>query len=126
MAIPLGKCPTCDGSLLWEDGVRKCMACSREIRKLHDLKQFYNHNKDQIITSVKNLGQPKSAQLWKMSTSTLHTKIKSWGYREGRTTKAVPAPSDNHHRLELPPWSDNWPESVQLKWLDIFLQLDST
>jgi len=146
MAKVLGRCAVCGGTLFTEDGVRKCLACSREIRAYAAKKVFYDYNQAAILDSIKSQGRPKTTIAWRIPGSTLSYLVRRWSKNDDKppapgpdTTeeaspeiiKEIPEKLSDHHkppaRAELPAlpaWSDTWSEPVKLKWLEIWLYLE--
>ena len=125
-----------------EEGVNKCMACSRAIKGIGDKHLYYLKNKPAILADINLAGQTKARKKWLIPSGTLTGLLRRWE-RNGSPVPApapaadelksegvittptprikapAPAPGDNGSR-ELPAWSNDWPEAVMLKWLEIY------
>ena len=115
-------CRHCGGTLVREDGEIKCLACSRPATSLRDMKRFYDLHREDILLDIKKIGSKAAREKWRIASSTLNGLIKRWTEQPAET----PAPAQRSNNLPLlPEWSDTWPESIQAKWLDIWLYLSS-
>lgn len=117
------KCSRCGGSLLFENGRGHCLSCGFDKVNVRDRHQFIESNKDEILEDIKSLGSTKTRKKWGLSTSTI-AKLSTPKSHVIRASVSTSHPPCHNVKLpELPPYSEQWDPSVQLKWLDIYQDL---
>lgn len=84
---------------------------------------WYEDHREQILHDFGTLGNTKTLKRWGISAATFNGLKKRWlgeDYipydRRGTLPAGLQLP-------QLPDFSDNWPESTQVKWLEVFEQL---
>jgi len=120
------KCSKCHSQMVLEHGSWKCLNDGQELSSTKAKHQFYEEHKEEIIAAYKEGGAPRLKHDWGLSGSTWFLIRKRWGVSPHRPEKGAISSIVNGCHGELPPWSDSWPEAVQLKYLDILSSLLET
>jgi len=123
MAKLVATCPYCQGNLLDDHGVIKCLQCSREITGKGPSAKYHNANKEAILACVDQVGRPETIKRFRLPSSSLHSLLKRWGRQNGKKPAAAPAPAVTIMLPELPAFSNDWDSKVQIEWLRVFESL---
>jgi len=104
---------------------------------LYKRNQYYENNKEAIIYDLFAMGRYATRDKWGIPKGTLVHLEYRWLTREQRhklTTEepinppqfpASRPPSENGHLPHFPQFSDSWDPAVQLKWLEVYQNLDA-
>lgn len=123
MGRQLPKCPKCNASMHLDHGVWHCFNDSEEIRDIPNKHQFFEQHKEEIIATYQAGGSRALKEKWDIQSSTWFWLRNRWKVPLlSRKSRAV-APAENGRFPELPPFSNDWPETVQLKWMDIWREI---
>ena len=109
--------------MIRDDGEVKCLSCGREARTLTDMKRYYEQNKEDILSDIKDIGAKKTRKKWQIPAGTFSGLQKRWIPLEEQKPPQERRQPTNNQLPQLPIWSDTWPVPVQEKWLDIWLYL---
>ena len=135
-----GRCPQCDGTFLIDEGVNKCVACSRTIEGIQDMQRYYKYNRPEIEADLKALGRKAAREKWCIPGGTMSGLLARWAKKD-KTPPPPPAPKpekylsvDGEGVIEmgedhgpvlkpagfpvLPAFSNDWTPEVQIKWLE--------
>jgi hypothetical protein len=100
--------------------------------------RHYEEHKEEILADLRSIGRPATCKKWKISSSTIHTLEKRWltpqeskdlterSNREGlcrESSTSQPTTTPTNNLPPFPEFSNEWPESVQLKWFELYAQL---
>jgi len=99
--------------------------------KRHRDYEYYEKHKEEILADLRSTGGPVTRKKWNISTRTMGLLEKRWFPPQetqaltSRSSQAKSLPIDNvHNNLpSFPEFSNEWAESVQLKWFEIYAQL---
>jgi len=116
-------CRHCGGSLIYEDGERKCLSCGRTWKTLSELHRFYEEHKVEILQDIAELGRPAATKKWMIPASTLSLLLKCWFNLHDYPPSQIAAPGHNGKMPRLPAFSNDWPPEVQLAWLETYRDL---
>jgi len=114
------KCPKCGSGMVTIRGRWTCLLCNTETRTRAETHEFYEVNKQDIQVDLRQLGRAATLKKWRIPEGSLAKLSRRWGISTPRTRRAPALASADNLVPGLPPWSDDWPEAVQLKWLEIF------
>ena len=139
------RCYKCNGEMKIKEGVRICSSCGWRFERWLDARKFYDHNKEAIIESLREIGRPKTEEAWGIAHSTMSQLLKRWQkedptlklpkakqgrQKQEKPVKKAPAPAPRPARTpdkaalpELPAFSDSWPMLVQIEWLKTYRDL---
>ena len=130
------KCPKCN-NLMVDDEEDKtlifCLNCGtrRPKQKNNKLPEGYNSKnqsdsyfdefREQMTKDYYNMFLLEFLGKWQISSVRWIRLKKRWHIQNKRTnTPVLKIPEPTLATSELPIWSNNWPEAVMLKWLDVF------
>lgn len=113
-----GRCPHCGGTLFIEDGVNKCLACSREVEGPQAMYRYYEYNKEAIMASMEEVGIKKTTVKWKIPPGSIEKLRRRWSKNGTPEPGQAILPDGSAGPYGLPPWSDSWPYAVMLQWLE--------
>jgi len=116
-------CIHCGGSLIKDDGERKCLSCSRVWKTRTELHRFYEEHKTEILRDIAELGRPATLKKWQIPSTTMFSLLKSWLGSHESPAPVPAAPSSNGKLPELPAFSNEWTGEVQLAWLNLYRDL---
>jgi hypothetical protein len=88
----------------------------------HEIRAWYTRHKPLILADIKQLGTKKTRHKWQIPSGTWSKLLLRFGQRPGAAEPAKHKASSD----TLPPFpefSDSWPESVQLGWLEVYREL---
>jgi len=92
-----------------------------------DMKRYYEQNKEDILQDIKEIGPRAARNKWQIPAGTFSGLKKCWkvvqAVEQLPPGEAEPLKPAQHLLPPLPNFNDNWPESVQTKWLDIWMIL---
>ena len=99
--------------------------------KRHRDYEYYEKHKEEILADLRSTGGPVTRKKWNISSRTMGLLEKRWFPPKetqaltSRSSQAKSLPIDNvHNNLpSFPEFSNEWAESVQLKWFEIYAQL---
>ena len=98
--------------------------------------RYYESHKGEIMTDLLSLGRQAAQDKWGIPSSTATGLEKRWltptqrailttASFEQRLRAPLPAISANGHLPHFPQFSDSWDPAVQLKWLEVYQNLDA-
>jgi DNA-directed RNA polymerase subunit RPC12/RpoP len=121
-------CPKCKGKLRWDNEEKEfvCLTCGYRRRSSLSKHKFYELNKKEILADFNTLGVSGMRKKWGIPNSSWVQLRERWGVgiEAEQPLQAVSTPNGKAPQLpEFPPFSDNWVPEVQLKWLDIWANL---
>jgi hypothetical protein len=92
---------------------------------------YYEQHREEIVKDLLSLGVQAARTKWSIPPSTITYLAARWLTNEQRAqllmTEHPPGPIKGNGYLPVfPPFSDDWPESVQLKWLELYGLLQGT
>jgi len=100
--------------------------------------QYYEQQKEQILADLRSIGRPATRKKWNLTSSTIHQLESRWltpqetkdltmqSQKERRASdrqqKASTTPGGNthNHLPSFPEFSNEWAESVQIKWFELY------
>jgi len=145
--VTLRKCnrPDCSGVFIDDGDGPRCNLCGRppepepqpavnvpEFLAKHQRLNWLMANLEQIMADLRHMSREEVEAKWKLSRRSFGQLKRSWKLRQGIkvpetelfTPAAPPAPQSDVPWLQgLPPWRDDWPELVQLRYFDTLLEL---
>jgi ribosomal protein S27E len=138
------KCPKCKNKTLEKDSNDiHCWSCGTnfinkplkegsfmkhaELMKRHE---FYESNKQAILSDVESIGRAATCKKWNISNGTLSQLLSRWEYKgrevKGRDTLGTRTIITTGIVLpSLPAFSNSWDPKIQERWLDIYEKLAS-
>jgi len=119
-----GRCPHCDGTYVVTDGVNKCVACSRSIEGIQDMKSYYLKNKPAILADIKLQGSKAARKAWKIPAGTMNGLLARWSRNGTPTPAPAKTPAIKAGLPSFPAFDSSWTEAVALRWLEIWLYLE--
>ena len=139
------RCKKCGGSLYRDEDGRKCLSCGQVWRTKAELHQFYQDHRPEILATVRKLGVTKAADAWQIPQGSINKILSNWGEPEtppvtenvnissesnspGSDRRAAAAPEESIIRSNVtmpafPEFRDDWPQEVQLVWLETYGKL---
>jgi len=102
--------------------------------------QRYEEHKEEILADLRSIGRPATRKKWKIPSGTMGLLEERWltpQERQALTSRsrtssksparrqAVVTTPTNNHLPSFPEFSNEWPESVQVKWFEVYEQLIS-
>jgi len=106
-----------------EDGVNKCLACSRTIKGNHSKSKYHNYNKTAILADYAKIGQTSTCKKWNIPSGTIVGLVRRWGVKPLELPALELAKTGEAGPFGLPAWSDSWGEELQLKWLEMWFYI---
>lgn len=100
--------------------------------------QRYEEHKEELLADHRNIGRPATRKKWKIPSGTMGELEKRWltpqerkditsrshvGRKPAAGKKAVVTTPTNNHLPSFPEFSNEWAESVQVKWFEVYEQL---
>lgn len=89
--------------------------------------KFFTAHKAEIIGDIEALGYTRTRTKWGMASSTLITLKRRWNIPDDPDAPPVQTPGapvrPSNGLPPLPAWKDDWPEAVQLRWLEVWTTL---
>ncbi|KKN22388.1 hypothetical protein LCGC14_0915800 [marine sediment metagenome] len=73
-----GRCPHCQGTYIVDAGVNTCLACSRTIEGVQDMRLYYDFNKKEIMTDIKQLRRPAALKKWGIPGGSINRLLTRW------------------------------------------------
>jgi len=118
------RCSKCQGKVLREGTRYRCLNCGQEWVSLKKRGEFYEFNKLDILKDVRSKGLKATRLKWQMPSSTLSGLIKKWEIVLAELPPVVTQEPAVNGLVKFPQFSDSWPESVMLKWLDVYEKIE--
>jgi len=102
--------------------------------------RHYEEHKEEILADLRSIGRPATRKKWKIPSGTMGALEERWlspqerkaltprsNASKGPSTRsqAVVTTTNNNHLPSFPEFSNEWPESVQVKWFEVYEQLIS-
>lgn len=115
-------CIKCNGILLKEEDKHEvyCLNCgAREI--IRD-EGYWDDNRDKIISDYYSMSTVNLLATWRFTTTTWARLKHKWGV-VGKKEHKPPVTPVIPVIPSYPEFSNDWPESVQVRWLDIYREL---
>ncbi len=84
-----GRCPHCGGTFIIDEGVNKCLACSRTIEGIGGMKRYYIANQPELLANIAALGRYKTRLKWKIPSGTFTGLLRRWS--NNGTPEPLPA-----------------------------------
>lgn len=114
------ECPKCKGAIANENGIYSCLNCGYESYNRFERAKFAKANAAEILADLNHMPYAGVLKKWHIASRTL-SNLKAAAHIPPRTTGPKPG---SHHQAKawpaLPPWSDTWPENVQIYWLYLY------
>lgn len=84
--------------------------------------RWFEANKERILTDVRKYGYSKAKRKWDICAATWSLTMKRWGIKLVGATRPLYQPEEEVTKgsSKFPEFSNDWPEAVQLKWLEIY------
>lgn len=114
------KCVHCGGTLLKEDGERKCLSCGRTWKNKTERHRFYDEHRYEILKDVADIGRQATREKWQIPSATMHQILTSWLDEKERSPGPGADRSTNGHKPAFPEFSNEWDPQVQIKWLEVW------
>lgn len=118
-----GRCPRCNGNILFEYGKRKCLQCGHEPKTRSEMILFYKANSDEIMADHGKLGAMATAKKWSVPLDSLYSLHSRRSKLLNAAPLVQPAPANHANTPPFPPWSNDWAPAVQILWLSLWRQL---
>ena len=95
--------------------------------------RHYEEHKEEILADLRSLGRPATLKKWNIPNGTMSQLEKRWlpplerhdltlrSYAERSQAKRK---NGGNSLPSFPEFSNDWPESVQIKWIEIYWQLN--
>jgi len=119
-------CKKCGGSLQRIDGEVKCISCGRVARTVWDMKRYYEEHKDEILKDRQEIGDTETRKKWRIPSGSFTGLMNRWMIftppDKPPPSSVLPEPTTFKLPI-LPEWSEDWPESIKSRWLDIWVIL---
>jgi len=101
--------------------------------------RHYEEHKEEILADLRSIGRPATRKKWSIPSGTMGALEERWLTPQEKhaltlrshPTRKSPASSPavvtptNNHLPSFPEFSNEWPESVQVKWFEVYEQLIS-
>ena len=122
--VPAIRCKRCGGNVIYAGEASNCLQCGAD----YDVDNF----RVAMVTDYHSMRLYEFLRKWHISTVTWAKLKKRWGVKGKCPQKGNrisvsdmydEESKDNHKVPILPAFSNDWPESVMLKWLDIYKDL---
>ena len=142
----IGTCSLCGEvrQFPWEEGspvivLKKADSSIKQILEKEDdmatnnfeKRRDYEEHKEEILADLRSMGRPATRKKWKIPSGTMTLLEKRWITPQEkrdltlRSQGGVTTPTNNGHNNlpSFPEFSNDWPESVQIKWIEVYQQL---
>ena len=123
MVSDLPKCLKCGGKVLRDCSELRCLNCGMEWKSPREKTAWYDSNREDILKDVRELGQAKACGKWLIPKGSLSRLLSRWTEVTPENPVPVRTPTANVMLPGLPAFSDSWPETVQIKWLETYLAI---
>jgi len=94
--------------------------------------RYYEEHKEEILADLRSMGRPATLKKWNIPNGTMSQLEKRWlpplerhdltlrSYTERSRAKRK---NGGNSLPSFPEFSDDWPKSVQIKWIEVYQQL---
>lgn len=118
-----GRCPHCGGTYTLDEGVNKCLMCSRKVTRKPEKAAYYEYNREAILVDVKLIGRAATRGKWGIPQGSMSRLMKRWLNKNGSVPTPAKEPSIDGTWPLLPAFSSSWDTEVQLRWLDVYSEI---
>jgi len=92
----------------------------------------YEEHKEEILADLRSMGRPATRKKWKIPCGTMSTLEERWltplerhdlTLRSQAERRQAERKNGGNSLPSFPEFSNDWPESVQIKWIEVYQQL---
>ena len=93
----------------------------------------YEEHKEEILADLRSMGRPATRKKWKIPCGTMNQLEERWltplerhdlTLRSQAERRQAERKNGGNSLPSFPEFSSDWPESVQIKWIEIYWQLN--
>lgn len=117
------KCDKCDGQVIREGDELKCLQCGKAWLSNKEKSDFYELNKAEIMEDIHTVGRTRACQKWQTPRGSIGKLVIGWTAAEPIPLNIARDPAIAGKLPAFPEFNNDWPEPVQLHWIDAYLTL---